>query len=144
MKTKILLASLLIMTMGLFALPVPAWDGNVSICFENDTGNKSTYLLYWVDHPLWKKWKRSLNLAGGELGPGKTTCIGHNYRKGIYDAFWRDMVEDRDLGDPLRIGPRRFTIPEDNVKVTIKRSGANPVILTKPPDKGHDLPDLKP
>lgn len=59
-----------------------------SIQFDNTTGKKMTYLLYWIDHNY--DWPHPFNLAGGELAASEIVDLEMNYQKGKYYVIWSD------------------------------------------------------
>jgi len=56
--------------------------------FENTTGKKMVYMLYWIDHTF--NWPYPFNLAGGELEASKTINFNESLPGGKYYVLWSD------------------------------------------------------
>ena len=59
-----------------------------SIQFDNTSGKKLTYLLYWIDHTY--DWPLPFNLAGGELKASESVDLNVPLQKGQYYVIWSD------------------------------------------------------
>ena len=77
----------LIIILAIILLPSIAF-ATFSIQFDNTTGKKMFYLLYWIDHTY--DWPHPFNLAGGELQASETVDLRVNYQNGKYYVIWSD------------------------------------------------------
>ncbi len=77
----------LIIILAIILLPSIAF-ATFSIQFDNTTGKKMVYLLYWIDHTY--DWPHPFNLAGGELEASETVDLKVNYQNGKYYVIWSD------------------------------------------------------
>jgi hypothetical protein len=68
-------------------LPAVAF-ANFSIKFENTSGEKMIYSLFWIDHPF--KSLRPANMAAGELKASESRRLSYQYISGQYYIVWRD------------------------------------------------------
>ena len=59
-----------------------------SIQFDNTTGKKLFYSLYWIDHIY--DWPHPVNLAGGELGAQEKIDLNVRQQNGKYYVIWSD------------------------------------------------------
>lgn len=73
-------------------LPAVA-SANFSIRFENTSGEKMIYSLFWIDHPF--KSLRPANMAAGELKALESRSLIYQYISGQYYVVWRDENEVR-------------------------------------------------
>ena len=64
-----------------------------SIKFENTSGEKMIYSLFWIDHPF--KSLRPANMAAGELKALESRRLTYHYNSGQYYVVWRDDNEVR-------------------------------------------------
>lgn len=76
----------------LVLLPTVAF-ANFSIRFENTSGEKMIYSLFWIDHPF--NSLRPANLAAGELKALESRRLSYRYNSGQYYIVWRDDSEIR-------------------------------------------------
>ncbi len=77
----------LVLILTIILLPSIAF-ATFSIQFDNTTGKKLTYLLYWIDHSY--DWPHPFNLAGGELKASETVDLNVAFHKGRYYVIWSD------------------------------------------------------
>ena len=80
----------LIVILTIILLPSIAF-ATFSIQFDNTTGKKMFYLLYWIDHTY--EWPQPFNLAGGELEASETVDLKANYQNGKYYVIWSDDAD---------------------------------------------------
>jgi hypothetical protein len=77
----------LALILAIILLPSIAF-ATFSIQFDNTTGKKLTYLLYWIDHTY--DWPHPFNVAGGELKASETVDLKVALSKGQYFVIWTD------------------------------------------------------
>jgi hypothetical protein len=74
----------------LVCIPLSVWATEDSCLFKvefrNPTDKMVTYVFEWISHP----YKRSvpINIAGGELQPGKSRQLISDYLCGRYQIIW--------------------------------------------------------
>ena len=61
----------------------------VNFQFKNSTNQTVIVLLFWLDHD-WD-YPGPVNLAGGEIKPGKKFEVNNNYKPGEYAIVWKTM-----------------------------------------------------
>ena len=76
-----------ILVLVIILLPSIAF-ATFSIQFDNTTGKKLVYLLYWIDHHY--DWPHPFNLAGGELAASESVDLEMTFQKGKYYVIWSD------------------------------------------------------
>ncbi len=62
-----------------------------SLTFENTSGSKMYYELFWVNHPFALPFPS--RMAGGELDVSQSFDLSVNYAPGKYYVVWRDDKE---------------------------------------------------
>jgi len=77
----------LIVITAILLLPAIAFAA-FSLRFDNTTGKKMVYMLYWIDHTF--DWPYPFNLAGGELEASKTVDFTESLPSGKYYVLWSD------------------------------------------------------
>ena len=77
----------LIIILTIILLPSVAL-ATFSIQFDNNTGKKMTYMLYWIDHQY--DWPGPFNMAGGELKASESVDLDVSLNKGQYYVIWSD------------------------------------------------------
>jgi hypothetical protein len=80
MKKLIVITAIVLLPATVFAA--------FSLQFDNTTGKKMVYMLYWIDHTF--DWPYPFNLAGGELEASKTANFKESLPSGKYYVLWSD------------------------------------------------------